>query len=232
MSDYIDKLILSIDLNQKGPLYRIIYENFRTAIIKGVIPMGERINEKKYAQKLNVSRTPVRVALQRLEDEGIVKHIPNYGIVVTRITVKDVKEIYQIRVALDILASSNATKIMTDSEKESVKNLLVRTKEANEAGFVKEVIEMSKEFNHSIYKFADMPHLQTIQKKLHDHLVRFRDVSLMSDNRRTEAVEEHQAIFDCMCSGELEELEELIRKHLYRSKKFILLEMEGAEDDQ
>lgn len=231
MSDYMDELISTIDLNQEGPLYRIIHESLRTAIINGTIPMGERINEKNYAKKLNVSRTPVRVALQRLEDEGIVKHVPNYGIVVTRITKKDVEEIYQIRVALDILASVNAAKLMTEEQEKSIRDLLVRTEEAHDKGFVREVIEMTKEFNHSIYEYADMPHLQTIQEKLHDYLIRFRDVSLMSDSRRGKAIKEHRMIFDSMCSGEIEKLESLITKHLYRSKVFIMLEMDGQEDE-
>lgn len=232
MADYMDELIATIDLNQNEPLYRIIYESLRTAIIEGLIPMGERINEKNYATALNVSRTPVRVALQRLEDDGIVKHVPNIGIVVTRIEAKDVQEIYQIRVALDILASKNASQLMTKERKQAMQDLLDRTVKAHKAGRVREVIEMTKEFNHSIYEYAEMPHLQSIQEKLHDYLVRFRDVSLMSDSRRGAAIEEHRMIFEYMCSGESEKLEALITEHLYRSKKFILLEMDGTEDNE
>lgn len=232
MADYMDELIATIDLNQSEPLYRIIYESLRTAIIEGLIPMGERINEKNYAIALNVSRTPVRVALQRLEDDGIVKHVPNIGIVVTRIEPKDVQEIYQIRVALDILAATNASQLMTAERKKALQDLLNRTVEAHEEGRVREVIEMTKEFNHSIYEYAEMPHLQSIQEKLHDYLARFRDVSLMADSRRGEAIEEHRLIFEYMCTGETEKMEALITEHLYRSKKFILLEMDGTEDNE
>ncbi len=232
MADYMDELIATIDLNQNEPLYRIIYESLRTAIIEGLIPMGERINEKNYATALNVSRTPVRVALQRLEDDGIVKHVPNIGIVVTRIKMEDVQEIYQIRVALDILASTNASKLMTEERANRLENLLDRTEEAHEAGRVREVIEMTKEFNHKIYEYAEMPHLRSIQGKLHDYLARFRDVSLMADQRRGEAIREHRMIYEYMCSGEREKMEALITKHLYRSKKFILLEMDGTEDNE
>lgn len=232
MADYMDELIATIDLNQNEPLYRIIYESLRTAIIEGLIPMGERINEKNYGIALNVSRTPVRVALQRLEDDGIVKHVPNIGIVVTQIKAKDVQEIYQIRVALDILASTNASQLMTVEREKAMQDLLDRTVAAHDAGRVREVIEMTKEFNHSIYEYAQMPHLQSIQAKLHDYLVRFRDVSLMSDSRRGAAIEEHRMIFQHMCSGESEKMEALITKHLCRSKKFILLEMDGTEDNE
>lgn len=232
MPDYMDELISTIDLNQNEPLYRIIYESLRTAIIEGLIPMGERINEKSYAKELNVSRTPVRVALQRLEDEGIVKHVPNYGIVVTQITKKDVEEIYQIRAALDILASINSSKLMTKEREEDLRSLLDRTDQAHESGHVQKVIELTKEFNHMIYDFAEMPHLQSIQEKLHDYLVRFRDVSLMSDNRRGKAIKEHRMIFQAMCRGDVKRMEKLIIKHLYRSKNFIILEMDGQEENE
>ena len=227
MPDYMEELIKEIDLNQEKPLYRIIYESLRKAIIEGLIPMGERINEKNYAIALNVSRTPVRVALQRLEDEGIVKHVPNIGIVVTQIKAEDVKEIYQIRVALDILATKNASQLMTPDREKAMINLLDRTEEAHKAGKVREVIDLSREFNHSIYEYAEMPHLESIQERLHDYLARFRDVSLMSDDRRSAAIKEHRMIFEYMRTGDQEKMEALIKKHLYLSKKFILLEMDG-----
>lgn len=232
MPDYMDKLIETIDLNQDKPMYRIIYESLRKAIIEGLIPMGERINEKNYAHALNVSRTPVRVALQRLEDDGIVKHVPNIGIVVTRIKAKDVEEIYQIRVALDILASKNATQLLTAAREQEMLDLLYQTEAAHEAGEVREVIILSKEFNQRIYEYAEMPHLQAIQEKLHDYLTRFRDVSLMADSRRGAAVNEHRMIFEYMRIGEQEKMEALITKHLSRSKKFILLEMEGTQENE
>lgn len=226
MPDYMEKLIEDIDLNQEKPLYRIIYESLRKAIIKGSIPMGERINEKNYAKALNVSRTPVRVALQRLEDDGIVQHHPNIGIVVTQIKPDDIQEIYQIRVALDILATKNASQLLTPAREKAMINLLDRTEEAHQAGQVQEVIHLSTEFNHCIYEYAEMPHLQSIQEKLHDYLTRFRDVSLMSDHRRGAAIKEHRMIFDYMRAGEQEKMEALIAQHLFRSKEFILLELE------
>ena len=232
MPDYMEEILETIDLTQEKPLYRIIYESLRKAIISGSIPMGERINEKNYANALNVSRTPVRVALQRLEDDGIVKHVPNIGIVVTRIKEKDVQEIYQIRVALDILATKNAAELMTIEQEQAMDELLQRTEAAHSAGRIQEVIILTKEFNHCIYEYARMPHLQSIQEKLHDYLARFRDVSLMSDTRRGKAIKEHRMIFEYMRTGELKKMEELIKKHLFRSKNFILLEMDGQADNE
>ncbi|WP_025728204.1 GntR family transcriptional regulator [Atopobacter phocae] len=224
--EYMQEVVKLINLNQNKPLYENIYEGLRTAIIKGVIPMGVRINEKVYAKELNVSRTPIRVALHRLQDEGIVKHVPNFGIMVTRVTEKDVDEIYQIRVALDILASVNAAKAMTKERAEQMDHLLSQAEEAQSHGEVQRVIDLSKDFNTMIYKFADMPHLESIQTKLHDYLTRFRDISLMSDDRRQLAIEEHRLIFNFMRHKNFDALEKMITSHLYNSKEFIILEMD------
>lgn len=225
MKDYMDEVISMIDLTQKKPLNQIIYEGLRSAIIKGVIPMGERINEKNYALALNVSRTPIREALYRIQAENIVRYVPNFGIMITQFNNKDVDEIYQIRVALDILASVNAANLMTSDRETEMENLLTKTEEAQSSGRVKEVIELSKDFNTMIYEFAEMPHLQNIQEKLRDYLVRFRDISLTSNNRRQLALQEHRLMFNCMRSGDIEAMKNIITEHLNSSKEFIKLEM-------
>lgn len=221
----MNELLKIVDLSQSLPLNQIIYEGLRTAIITGVIPMGERINEKQYAEFLNVSRTPVREALRRIQDEGIVEYIPNYGIVVTTFSESDVLEIYQIRTSLDILASINCMKLMTPEDFVEMESLLDRTDEAQARNDVSAVIEMSKEFNNLIYKFARMSLLEQIQNRLRDYLIRFRDISLTANDRRERALAEHRLIYRCMRNGEVEQMKMIITEHLELSRDFILLEM-------
>lgn len=231
MSDYKDEVIALIDLTQDKPLNEIIYEGLRTAIIKGIIPVGERINEKHYAKALNVSRTPVREAMRRIQDEEIVVYIPNYGISVAQFTLEDVEEIYKIRIALDVLAGENAAQLMTKEKEERMEKLLSETERAQEEGRINDVVELSKQFNNLIYEFAEMPRLTTIQSRLIDYLVRFRDISLTADERRALAIAEHREIFELMRSGQIEEMKELMTIHLNRSKEFISLAMMKVYED-
>ncbi|AZK44419.1 GntR family transcriptional regulator [Erysipelothrix piscisicarius] len=226
MRDYMSDVIGMIDLNQNLPLNQIIYEGLRSAIIHGVIPMGERINEKHYAQALNVSRTPIREALHRIQNEEIVQYVPNYGIVVTTFTHEDVYEIYQIRTALDILATTNAMRLMTPEREAVMEALLIETEAAQAVGDVEKVIEMSKEFNTMIYRFAEMPRLETIQNRLRDYIIRFRDISLKADSRRAKALHEHRLIFRCLKNNDVEQVQMVITEHLLESRDFILLEMD------
>lgn len=225
MRDYMSDVISMIDLNQNLPLNQIIYEGLRSAIIHGVIPMGERINEKHYAQALNVSRTPIREALHRIQNEEIVQYVPNYGIVVTTFTHEDVYEIYQIRTALDILATTNAMRLMTPEREAAMETLLTETEAAQAVGDVEKVIAMSKEFNTMIYRFAEMPRLETIQNRLRDYIIRFRDISLKADSRRAKALHEHRLIFRCLKNNDVEQVQMVITEHLLESRDFILLEM-------
>ncbi|MDV7679219.1 GntR family transcriptional regulator [Erysipelothrix rhusiopathiae] len=226
MRDYMSDVISMIDLNQNLPLNQIIYEGLRSAIIHGVIPMGERINEKHYAQALNVSRTPIRKALHRIQNEEIVQYVPNYGIVVTTFTHEDVYEIYQIRTALDILATTNAMRLMTPEREAAMETLLTETEAAQAVGDVEKVIAMSKEFNTMIYRFAEMPRLETIQNRLRDYIIRFRDISLKADSRRAKALHEHRLIFRCLKNNDVEQVQMVITEHLLESRDFILLEMD------
>lgn len=226
MESYMKKVIELVDLNQNKPLNQIIYQGLRTAIISGVIPTGQRINEKQYAELLNVSRTPVREALSRIQDEDIVEYIPNFGIVVRQFTKDDVIEIYQIRTALDILASENAMHRMTEEDISYAKNLLAETDEAQSNNDVALVIDLSREFNTMIYRFAKMPHLETIQNRLRDYLSRFRDISLTANERRELALYEHHLILRCLINKDVEQVRMVISEHLSLSKEFILIELE------
>jgi len=225
MEDYMTEVINLIDLSQNKPLNEIIYDGLRTAIIRGVIPTGARINEKFYAELLNVSRTPIREALRRIQTEEIVEYIPNYGIVVRQFSVEDVEEIYRLRIALDILAAENAMKMMTKENFANMEDLLDRTDEAQNKNDVRLVIDLSRDFNSLIYEYARMPRLAVIQNRLRDYLQRFRDISLTADERRVRALSEHRLIFECLKDSDHEQLKKVITEHLARSEEFILIEL-------
>lgn len=225
MSDYRDEVVALIDLTQDKPLNEIIYEGLRSAIIKGIIPIGARINEKNLALALNVSRTPVREAMRRIQDEEIVEYKPNFGITVANFTLEDVEEIYKIRLALDLLAGENAAMLMTKEREAIMEDLLDRTDLAQKEGRIQDVVELSKQFNGLIYEFSEMPRLTSIQNRLIDYVVRFRDISLTADSRRELAISEHRQIFELMRSGEIDKMKELMSEHLLRSKEFISIAM-------
>jgi len=231
VDEYMKEVIKLADLSQNKPLNEIVFEGLRIAIIKGIIPVGERINESVYAEKMNISRTPVREALRRIQEEGLVEYVPHYGVVVKKITIEDAVEIYQIRKALDILATQNAMKIMTEEQFDEMKALLEKTDEADARGDYKEVTELSRQFNDMIYEFCRMPRLDVIVKNLRQYLMRFRDISLTENDRRRKALDEHWLLYQNMRQKNYEQVGIITSEHLDYSEKFILKEMRRIEEE-
>lgn len=225
MDEYMENVIASIDLSQNKPLNEIVYEGVRSAIIRGLIPVGERINEKEYASQMNISRTPIRDALRRIEKEGLVEYIPRYGVIVKKISISDAEEIYKIRKSLDVLATKNAMQLMTEEDFLELKFNLEKTTIANENNEIEKVIHLFSEFNEMIYDYSQMPLLKSIVIKLREYVKRFRDISLSGEERRNKALNEHWLIYKLMKNQQYEAIGPLIEEHLDYSKKFIINEM-------
>lgn len=230
MREYMDEVLELVDLSQNRPLNEIVYEGLRKAIILGVIPVGEHINEKVYADYMNISRTPMRRAIERLKKEDIIEYIPHYGVVVKRVTESDAQEIYTIRTALDKLAFSSAVDLMDDEDHEEVAELLVRIRAVDRAGEIKEAIHLTREFNSYIYRYARMPRLTIVVKQLQAYLARFRDIALLDDARREIALREHEEMAEMLRNKEKEALEELVESHLAASQNFVIQEIKVLEE--
>lgn len=217
-----------MDLSQRKPLHSAVYDALRCAIMRGIIPVGERINEQVYSKTMNISRTPIRNAIKRLEAEGLLEHIPNYGVVVKCVTVADAEEIYRIRVALDTLAFSTAMQNMDADNYQELAHLLAITREAHEQNDVGKTVDCFSQFNSLIYRFAKMPKLEVLVEKLQQYLARFRDMALFDKNRRDEALRDHAEIYDTLLQKNERRLIHLITEHLNASQKFIIQEIEQS----
>ena len=91
-------------INEYLPLRDVVFQTLRQAILHGELKPGERLMEIHLAERLGVSRTPIREAIRKLELEGLVVMIPRRGAVVASITEKDLKDVLEVRRTLEILA--------------------------------------------------------------------------------------------------------------------------------
>ncbi|MGM0217864.1 GntR family transcriptional regulator [Enterococcus sp. AZ126] len=226
MSTISEAVGKNLDLSLNEPLKELVYKAFRKTIILGEIPAGQRINEKEFSEKMNISRTPIRYALQKLLEEGLVDHVRGVGNIVRGISLSDANEIYAIRKSLDVLATTTAMKEMSSEDFDELKMLLAETERLNEENEIDEVLQNFSNFNEFIYEKSKMLRLKSIVMKLREYLVYFRDISIRSKDRRDKALNEHWLIYKCMLNQEEEQLKLLITEHLDYSQTFILKEME------
>jgi DNA-binding GntR family transcriptional regulator len=225
MYNWIDELVSNTDFSKNKPLREVVYESLRSTIISGKIPVGERIIEKEYANRLNISRTPIREALKRLQSEDLVEYIPKYGVVVKRISKEDALEIYKIRESLEILVVCNSIDNITQKEINQIEELLDLTERKNLEYNLKEVEKLFVEFNNCIYKASKMNRLPLMISQLNDYLKHFRNISILDETRRNIAIHEHRQILQAIIDKDKGAAEKLIRKHLSHSLDIVLKEM-------
>lgn len=221
----------NLDLTQNQPLKHSVYEAFRKTIILGDIPAGERINEKEFSDELNISRTPIRIAMQALVKEQLVQHVPRIGIVVKGIGLKDAYEIYAIRQALDTLATIQAMNLMTEADFTALYHLLQQGNTYHQTKQVDALLQNFSDFNTFIYEKSQMPRLRDIAAELQTYLIYFRDIAVRSSIRSKIALEEHWAIYHGMQTQDSEQVTLLIHNHLTQSLQFIVQEMEQRKID-
>ncbi len=231
MSTVTENVAKNLDLTRNEPLKLLVYQAFRKTIILGEIPAGVWINEKEFAEEMNISRTPIRHAMQTLVSENLVAYQPGVGNIVKGITIADAYEIYDIRKALDILATTTAMKKMTPEDFEELRTLLEDTHQLNEKGDVDLVLQKFSDFNQFIYQKSQMLRLESIVTKLREYLVYFRDIAIKDKERRDHALREHWLIYQGMTNQNKEQIELIIHEHLDTSLSFIIKEMEQCLND-
>ena len=130
---------MTMAINEYLPLRDVVFNTLRQAILKGELEPGERLMEIQLAQKLGVSRTPIREAIRKLELEGLVVMIPRKGAEVARITEKDMKDVLEVRGTLEELAVALACRHVTD---EAVDELKMANKLFEAAVVAKDVVRI------------------------------------------------------------------------------------------
>ena len=195
-------------------LSKKIYRILKSQIIKGTIKPGEKLLENKLAEKMGISRTPVREAIRQLAAEGFVKINPNQGIVVNDISFKDLMEVLQIRGALESLAARLLVPLITEEivkELETCnKNMEKWALEQNVAAFARE----SDKFHSTILDTCGNSRLIQIRKNLSEQIYRFRKISLSIPGRLKSALKEHVTITEAIKNKNADRASELSVKHI------------------
>ena len=131
---------LKMDVNEYLPLRDVVFNTLRQAILTGEMEPGERLMEIQLANKLGVSRTPIREAIRKLELEGLVIMIPRKGAEVAHITEKDMRDVLEVRCTLEELAVALACKNVTP---ERIMDLRAANKVFESAIVSKDVVNLS-----------------------------------------------------------------------------------------
>ena len=203
--------LVPVKLDSYKPLREIVLEALREAIINGVLEPGERLMEVQLAEEMGVSRTPVREAIRKLELEGFVVMMPRKGAYVAGVSYKDIKDVFEIRAALEGLAAGLAAEKVTDNEIEQLERVLHYEKEP---ATLEEMVQNDTDFHALLYKASRNERLITILGNLREQIQRFRTTSLAVPSRLRYAIQEHREIVDAIARHDVEEAQTLATAHI------------------
>ena len=166
----------SVDMNEYLPLRDVVFNTLRKAILKGELKPGERLMEIALADRLGVSRTPVREAMRKLELEGLVVMIPRRGAQVANITEKDLNDVLEVRIALENLSIEKACARMTEEQLAQLWDAAEEFEKTMAEGNLVKLAEADVAFHEVIYQSSDNRRLNQVLNNLRGPNYRYRVV--------------------------------------------------------
>lgn len=204
------------------PLRDVVFKTLRQAILTGDLKPGERLMEIHLANKLGVSRTPIREAIRKLELEGLVTMVPRRGAQVAQITEKSLSDVLEVRRALDELAVELACLRITDEEKEKLKEACADFEKAVVTRDVRTIAKADVSFHDIIFQSTGNARLSQLVNNLAEQMYRYRYEYIKDDKRHDVLVNEHRKIYDSILQGDIPSAKEAIRVHIENQEKSII----------
>ena len=221
----IERRLEPINLDSYQPLREAVCESLRNAIRTGKLEPGERLMEVQLAEELGISRTPIREAIRKLEQEGYVIMLPRRGTYVSSVTVHDVQEIFEIRTALESLSCGLAARRIESEELEKLQKLLQLIEGYIEDNDIDNIVKTDIEFHGLLYQVSRNERLGVVINNLKEQLARFRKLSMSYPGRLEETLEEHREMVEAIANGSVTAAREAAERHMERAEETLLKAM-------
>ena len=201
-------------MNGYLPLRDVVFNTLRQAILRGELKPGERLMEIQLANKLGVSRTPIREAIRKLELEGLVLMIPRKGAEVADITEKSLKDVLEVRRALEELSVKLTCDRITKEEIKELEQAAENFRKTMKSKDITEIAEADVRFHDVIYTATKNQKLIQLLNNLHEQMYRYRIEYLKDEEVYPKLLKEHKEIIERINRGEKEEAARIVCEHI------------------
>ncbi len=206
----------------KEQVYSILRESISSMDIYST-PKPPRLDERKLAEELGVSRTPVREALSRLEQEGFVKNIPRRGTFVVRKTKKEVLDVICVWAALESMAARLATERASDEEIGRLRELFATFGDEEARAHINEYSDTNVEFHQTLIGLGHCDLIKSMSDSLFLHMraIRVQALKDVEHHRSDQSVIDHMRIIEALEQRDADKVEKLVREHALSLSKHI-----------
>ncbi len=199
-----------------------ILQELRADIISQQLKPGQAVREGDLARRYGISRTPIREMLRKLEQEDLVKIVPNKGVVVSELTTQDVEEILDIRLSLETVAAGRAAANITNAQLADLREIDRELDKAVEMQDSITSLRLDSRLHNLILESAGNARAHKIIKNLMSQILRVRFVSAHKPGRIDSTVAEHKRIVSALLERDPEMAEEAMKDHLTVTKELLL----------
>ena len=205
---------LELQMDAYLPLRDVVFQTLRGAILRGELKPGERLMEIQLANKLGVSRTPIREAIRKLELEGLVLMIPRKGAEVADISEKSMKDVLEVRHALDELSVELACERISKAQIKELELAAIEFKKTLKSKDVTVIAEADVKFHDVIYTATNNQKLINLLNKIREQMYRYRVEYLKNPQNHEQLLKEHEAIYKGIVEKDKKAVTEMIRRHI------------------
>lgn len=213
---------LQIQMNNFLPLRDVVFNTLRQAILTGDLKPGERLMEIHLANKLGVSRTPIREAIRKLELEGLVTMIPRRGAEVAQITEKSMNDVLEVRRSMDALCVELACERISEEELQELDGACDAFAEAVKTKDIRRIAQADVALHDIIVQATGNRRLVQLINNLSEQMYRYRFEYLKDISRHQSLIQEHRMIYEGIRERNKEVASSAAKLHIDNQEKAII----------
>lgn len=214
--------IFQANMDEFLPLRDVVFNTLRQAILIGELKPGERLMEIHLADRLGVSRTPIREAIHKLEREGLVTIVPRRGAEVAQITEKSMNDVLEVRRALDALCVELACDRITEEGLENLRAACDNFEQCVKTKDSKKIAQADVALHDIIVQATGNQRLIQLVNNLSEQMYRYRFEYIKDSSQHKTLIEEHRIIYQSIVQKDKETAAEAARTHIDNQKKAII----------
>ncbi|MBG6210562.1 DNA-binding GntR family transcriptional regulator [Labrenzia sp. EL_126] len=217
--------LTSMDISTTASASSIVFDALRKAIIQGQLEEGEPLRQDEIARLFNTSRIPVREAISRLEEQGLVKTQRYKGAVVAGLSPKETEEIFDLRALVEPEIIKNAVPLMS---KENLASAREKCAAFSASDNPMEWGDLNRDFHETLYSASDLKFFREIAHNAIDRVERQIRAQLVMSNGMERAGREHFGIMDACEAGDADLAADLTGEHILGAKKSLLAHIQDS----
>jgi DNA-binding GntR family transcriptional regulator len=202
-----------------GATSDMVYQVLQEAIVSGILPPGQPLGEVQLARQFDVSRTPIREALARLEAEHFAERISRRGLIVGHVTPQQIVDVYVVRGAVDGLAAQLAAEHATPADISNLTWINAQFARAVETGDLDAMAEVNLQFHAAVAHVSCNALLEGIVHQVHFLVRRFGSTTFVHPGRAEASIEEHRRLVEAIQAGDRQRARAIAEEHMATARQ-------------